>query len=353
MAMINPKKVAFSPEVMERMWKYVDEQVDYLLTEGDMFRTNTLPEWTRLLKGRPKESTRNFPFPNASNLVVQLIATRVEQMLSRAMTIYMTDPLWTVSALGDMVGAEGDEQAKMLEQFMSDMAIDPEELGLYRKEELMFHEAIAYGTAAMGFPWQYITEHEAIDIPGQTVGINRTSEFKEFIKKDGPAPENIPIERLLISNKVTDITKAKFVAVERHLSREAVEDRIAFGIWSKEIGEAILKNPSPEDSNQTQGVDAKQIDISGTGSKWGDTFKVYECHFKFVHDKKTFSIMAHWHKETKGKCSMVFNYFPKNMLPIEDLRFGYDEDTYFGYGGGGGGGDRNAERVSAGGISVT
>jgi hypothetical protein len=329
MPLITPKKVMFSPIVMERMWSYVEEQVDYLLMESESFRTNKLPEWTRLLKGRPKQETKNFPFPDASNLVVQLIATRVEQMLSRAMVIYSVDPLWTISALGDLTGQEADDQANMLQQFMSDQAIDPDELGLYRKEELMFHDGIAYGTAFMGFPWQYITEHEAIEIPGSgNSTVNRPMEFKEFVKKDGPSPENIPLDRILISNQCTELEKCKFFARVVHLSREAVEDRIAFGVWSKEMGEKVLSNPSTITKN-TQ-VDGKEI--YPTGNKWGDVYKVYECYFKFVHDKKTFSICAHWHRESQGKLSATFNYFPKNMLPFEDLRFGYDDDQYYGYG---------------------
>lgn len=332
MAMITPKKVMFSPSTMERMWTYVYDQLDYLIQESESYRTNVLPEWTRLLKGRPKQETRNFPFPNASNLVIQLIATRVEQMLSRAMIIYSVDPLWTIGATGDLVGQEADNQAQVLQQFMSDQAIDPSELALYRKEEIMFHDGIAYGTAFMGFPWQYITEHESIFVPGtENLSINRPSEFKEFIKADGPSPENIPDERVLISNKVTDIEKAKFIAIERHLSREAVEDRIAFGVWSKEDGEAILKFPSTVQNNQNQSNDSKKLDQS-TGMKYSEVYKVYECYFKFVHDKKTFAIMAHAYRDPKLKLSAVFNYFPKNMLPIEDLRFGYDDDSYRGYG---------------------
>src|SRR5882757_3913889 len=332
MAMLTPKKVMFSETVMNRLWTYVYDQLDCLIQEGLEYRTSVLPEWTRLLKGRPKQATRNFPFPNASNLVVQLIATRVEQMLSRAMIIYGVDPLWTIGATGDLVGQEADERAKVLEQFMSDQAIDPSELALYRKEELMFHDGIAYGTAFMGFPWQYITEEESIYIPGsENATVNRPNEFRTFIKADGPSPENIPDERVLISNKVTELEKAKFIAIERHLSREAVEDRIAFGVWSKADGEAILKSPSTATNNQNQDNDTKKLD-NYTGIKYSEIYKVYECYFKFVHDKKTFSIMAHAYLDPKLKLSAVFNYFPKNMLPIEDLRFGYDDDSYRGYG---------------------
>lgn len=335
MALITPKKVMFSQDVMGRMWTYVDKQVQYLLQENQTFRDQTLPEWTRLLKGQPKQETKNFPFPNASNLVVQLIATRVEQMLARAMTLYSVDPLWTISATGDLVGLEADDQAAMLEQFMSDQAIDPDELNLYRKEELMFHDGIAYGTAHMAFPWQYMTEEEATYIPGatSTAKFNRVDEFKSFISKDGPSPENVPLDRILISNKVTDLSKARFFAREVPLTREAIEDRIAFGVWSKEDGETVLKSPDTPGQSYNKAYassDGKQI--YSTGNEYDVEYKIYECYFKFVHDRKMFSIVAHYHLGTRTKLSAVFNYFPKNMLPFEDIRFGYDDDSYLGYG---------------------
>jgi hypothetical protein len=69
-----------------------------------------------------------------------------------------------------------------------------------------------------------------------------------------------------------------------------------------------------------------------TGNEYGADYKIYECYFKFVHDGQTFSIIAHFHKGSKTRLSAVFNYFPQNMLPFEDSRFGYDDDSYLGYG---------------------
>src|SRR5580693_4830237 len=268
MSLITPIKVAFSPEVMEVMWDYVQKQIEYLLQESNMFRDVTLPEWTRLLKGVPNSAQKDFPFPNCSNLVMQLIATRVEQMLSRAMVIYQVDPLWTIGALGDLPGQESDDQAKVLEQFMSDMAIDPEELALYRKEEIFWHNSIAYGTAFMGFPTQYLTEACAADITGETIGITKAEEFPIYISKDGPSPENVPLHRVLISNKVTELSKARFFARQIPLSREAIEDRIAFGVWSKEDGERVLNSPSAKGKSYIRQYQRDGKNFEETGNEY-------------------------------------------------------------------------------------
>lgn len=336
MALIIPQKVRFSDDVMVRLWSYVHKQIEYLSMESDSFRTVTIPEWARLLKGEPKAPKKAFPFENASNLVIQLIATRVEQLLSRAMIIYAVDPLWSVGATGDMTGQAADDQAGMIQQFMSDQAIDPEELNLYRKEELFWHDGIAYGTAFMGFPIQYLTEEVSSSIPGATTGFSssssRNGEFETYVKKDGPSPENIPVTRILISNKVTELDKARFVSRLIPLSREAVEDRIAFGVWSKERGEAVLASPDITGSlyQRTMMDSGKQIAYSS--NEYDADYLIHECYFKWVHDGKMYSIIAHYHAATKTKLSCVFNYLPKNLLPVEDIRFGYDTDSYYGYG---------------------
>lgn len=336
MALITPQKVRFSDDVMVRLWTYVHKQIEYLSAESDTFRTVKIPEWTRLLKGEPKQAKKDFPFENASNLVVQLIATRVEQMLSRAMIIYGVDPLWSVTATGDLVGQEADDQARVLEQFMSDQAIDPEELNLYRKEELMWHDGIAYGTAFMGFPIQYLTEEQSVSIPGVSDGVtasaSRNGAFETYVKKDGPSPENIPVTRILISNKVMELDKARFVARLVPLSREAVEDRIEFGVWSKDKAEKVLSSPDIMSNlyQRTNTTDSKNISTST--NEYDADYLIHECYFKFVHDGKMYSIIAHYHFATQTRLSCVFNYLPKNQLPLEDIRFGYDTDSYYGYG---------------------
>jgi hypothetical protein len=331
MPLITPRKVKFSEPEMERYWTYIEKQLDMLIMQGQQFRTNDLPEWTRLLKGRPKDKERNFPFPGASNLVVQLIATRVEQMLSRIMAMYMVDPLWTVAALSDLPGQEADEMAKVLEQFLVDMAIDPAELALYRQEELFFHDAIAYGTSFMYLPYQYITEQQYVGIPGY-IGANVRDEFKTLITKDGPVPENIPIQDIYISNKVTDIEKARFIGRKVKLTREAVEDRYSFGVWDKKTMEAILAHPDTPGTEYDIDAANDEKGIQTTGNEYEAIYNVFECFVKWVREGKMYATIAHYHYSSKTRASAVFNYFPKNGLPLEDCRFGYDSNQYLGYG---------------------
>jgi hypothetical protein len=317
------------------MWDYVEKQIDHLLMQSQSFRTDKIPDWKRMLKGKPRSEQKNFPFENASNLVVQLIATRVEQILSRIMAIYMIDPLFAVTALGDLIGQDTDEMSQVLQQFLSDMAIEPEALNLYRKEELFFHDAIAYGTNFMYFPYMYITESQYTGIAGTdfaVVGLSRKDEFKTIVTKDGPSPENLPLQQCLVDNKLKNFDQCRFFARIVPLTREAVEDRIAFGIWSAEAGQKVLNSPDTAEGLFTADMENDSKNFQSSGNLYDAIYKIFECHFKFTHNQTTYSIIAHFHRSSTTRLSAVFNYFPKNQFPIEDCRFGYDSDNFFGYG---------------------
>lgn len=335
MPLITPRVVDFGAQANERMWKYTEEQYQHLENQSLEFRTNTLPDWKRMLRGKPKTETKNFPFEGASNLVVQLIATRCEQILSRIMALYMIDPIFAVTAIGDLIGQESDENAQLLQQFLSDMAVDPEALNLYRKEELFFYDSIAYGTNFMHFPYLYITESQYTNIGGTEVGIRgaaTAADFSTIVMKDGPAPENIPIQQILIDNKTKNFDTCRSFFRIIPLTREAVEDRIEFGVWTKAKGEAVLKQPDTTVGLFSQEQEANDSKFQDTGSKYDAIYKIYEHHFKFTHNRATYSIISHYHPTSKTRLKAVFNYFPKNQYPFEDCRFGYDSDNYYGYG---------------------
>src|SRR5208337_3631926 len=91
-----------------------------------VFRDDKLPEMVRLYKGVPKEREISFPWPGAANLVIQLIGTFSDELLSRIMgSIYQYDPLFFIEILGDNPSQDAIEQKQILEKFLMDEAYDP------------------------------------------------------------------------------------------------------------------------------------------------------------------------------------------------------------------------------------
>ena len=75
---------------------FIRDKVRHLEQRLQSFRTEKLPEYVRLYKGRPKNEDIDWPWPGAANLVVQLIGTFSDELLSSVIgAIWLYDPLWT------------------------------------------------------------------------------------------------------------------------------------------------------------------------------------------------------------------------------------------------------------------
>ena len=111
------RKDDFSSEEYEDICEFIQEKVDHLDRRLGTFRTETLPEYLRLYKGRPKDEVVDWPWEGASNLQIPLIGTYTDELLSRTMGgIWMYDPLWTAVLSGDTPDKDGEEMKELYQQ---------------------------------------------------------------------------------------------------------------------------------------------------------------------------------------------------------------------------------------------
>ena len=90
--LVKPKE--FGVDDYQELCRYVREKIEHLDRRLQTFRSGTLPEYVRLYKGKPKNENIDWPWENASNLVVQLIGTFSDELLARQMAgIWMYGPL--------------------------------------------------------------------------------------------------------------------------------------------------------------------------------------------------------------------------------------------------------------------
>ena len=155
MPAIQPIKINFGKDATEEMWKWVEETTSYWYERTRNFREVKLKEFARLYKGTPLTEIRDTPWPGASNIEIQVVAANSDNLLSRVMAMYMTDPLWTAKIYGDIESGKGDDQRSAVEKFLGNMALDPAELDFYRVEEAWFSSTIRNGTGIIKFPWLY------------------------------------------------------------------------------------------------------------------------------------------------------------------------------------------------------
>jgi hypothetical protein len=326
-------RVDWGEDALEAMWTHVEENTDYWLKKTRNFRENTLKEYARLYKGTPLSETKNTPWPNAANNIIQLIATHSDQLLSRVMAIYMMEPLWAAKILGDLDNPEsGEDQRAVFETFLSDMAMKPDELDFYRVEQAWFSSAIRNGTGIIKLPWQYMVEDQLIITEGADPN-KPLHRFDELIKYDGPRPENVPLNKFVTNlnfNKLDD-SNFKFEIVT--VSKYQLEERKELGIFDHADIDAIIAQPDrggkailQQYIESTQGL---VDDSSGTA---GDEYDLMECWFTYWHNGKKHSLVAIHHPLSQTRMIAFYNYYPKNMCIYEDAKLAYDDDQYLGYG---------------------
>lgn len=334
MPAIRPVKLNFGKDATENMWKYVEEASDYWDKRTKKFRTEKLKEYARLYKGTPLNEMRDIPWPGASNIEIQIVATNSDQLLARVMSMYFTEPLWTAKIFGDLgpLPGTGDDQRDAIEKFLNNMALEPAELDFYRVEEAWFSSTIRNGTGIIKFPWLYHVENQIIST-ADTDNSSAKYETKEIIKLDGPRPENVPLNKFLTDISVQRLDDSKFKCHIVTLSRKQLEDRKALGFFdSKKLDEIIAQPTRSQSAVLQQYMETNQgIDTISEGDL-SDEYDLYECWFKYQHNGDNLSLVAIHYPTANVRLEAFYNYYPENMGIFEDAKLAYDDDQYYGYG---------------------
>src|SRR5258708_36690636 len=153
---MEPIPVSLSKDSEERLSRELKPRLR-ALKQGlkPLFETN-LPRWRRVYEAMPAEKTRDFPFQNASNLVVPLAGIHCDTLKARVVSaIWKTRPLWLCNIVGSFDGA-GDEPREAWQNYLLHNAFEPTELDLYNVELAWISEIIRYGTSTIKIPYETI-----------------------------------------------------------------------------------------------------------------------------------------------------------------------------------------------------
>jgi hypothetical protein len=330
----SPVKVSteFDEEKMLLMEKHVSETVKDLMDKTRAFREVLLPQWIRIYKGTPREKEKTFPWPGASNLIPQVAATHADELLSRVMAIYQDDPLFVAKIVGDFNDGAGEDQRAAIERFMGDIALEPDELDLYRVEQTWFNSAIKYGTAIVNFPWEYVTEQQLTYVSGASQeGLKNN--YKEIVIRDGPHPENLPLNSFLIDPECASLSNSKFMAKIVSFTKMQMEEKAGREeVYDKKIIENLISaGPDRYQAKEVQQEQerSKQMNITGRNTgKWD----FVECWYSWRYNNHNFRIVSLYHHGSDLFVGHLFNPYPENIEPFEDAKLAYDDETYYGYG---------------------
>jgi hypothetical protein len=313
---------------MQRLNDYIYNEIRSLTQGLSNLHTDKVQKWRDLYKGQPDEGERSFPWPNASNLVIQLIGTYVDMLRARIMgSIFEVSPLFVFELVGDWDRAErGSEQKEALEQFLNVIGLEPSFLDLYRVLSCAFDECIKFGTVFLKTPWEY-------DVEYQVAGVRDGKLIKsELVKYDGPRPEKLIFEKFLITPSASSIEQANFKCHIRPLKKWELEQRAFQGIYDDNKVKSILAKP--DRNGVSKDIKDRETDKGATQTEtdYSAEWDVHECHFPYWTSNGKYRLIVSYHYATKTILRAIYNFYPDNREIFDMGRLGWTDDGIYGYG---------------------
>jgi len=326
-----PIRLEKGSDAENRLKRYLHDKV-FSIRTGLKPIHDKVVKWRRNYEARPAEEIREFPFHNASNVVVPIIAIHSNTLLARVMSaVVKTQPPWNCKVISSAQQLkELSGLAPALEQFLGYVAFEPSELDLYRVYHEWFGETIRYGTGVVKSP--VVREIEDSVLPaGDGLGDPKKPEYITTTVYSGPRPEKIPFTDFGISPTDKTIESSGFKYHVIHLHREDLEDRKYRGVYDPAAVADVLGQPdrqSPRYVQQQMESDSGAKTTSGYG--WAE-WDVYECWFKFrIDGKHNVRCIVWYHEKTNTILRAYYMYYPEE--PFIAARLFYRDDNFHGYG---------------------
>jgi len=290
-----------------------------------------LPAWRRMYEGRPLERSRNFPFQNASNLVVPLIGIHSDTMQARIMAaIWKVRPVFPVKLYGryDAVAMEQIDNIKEAwEEFLIYNSVEPDELDLYRVEEEWFGEICRYGTATI----KVCNEDRFLDMWVPSGDGSSGGDVVSMNVYSGPRPQKIAFEDFFIP---PDIARPEDADIKIHrvrLKKHQLMERRYRGVYEPAQVDKIINTP---DRTQPGPVISQRLADAGLHTTSLDfaEWDIYECWFAWraPNQKKAPRVIVWYHQASNTILRAIYDFYPDQ--PFVTGRLLYRDDSVYGYG---------------------
>ncbi len=321
----------FNQDRLKEIERYVEERLLSLTQSLSGLRESKITKWRRIYQGMPLEQTKSFPWQNASNIVIQLVGSFVDQMEAKwLMSTFGIDPLWKVLVNGIWEREEkAEEQRQAVEDWLVFSGLEPGYLNLLPKYQAWASTVIRYGIGAMKLMPERVVEKVASysDSQGRVM-------FTDFVKHDGPVALPLLFEDFLIPLTVSELERSPFTAQRVRMSKFELEALMYDPTYDRKAIEEILKTPDREGPERTE-QDLQMDQGVQSGDSGGPAAKVwdmFECWFPYQMLGRRFSIIYTYHLGTKKTMKRVFNWLPENSLPYVKSVLGYDGERSHGFG---------------------
>jgi len=321
----------FGSDTDKEIVSYIDGQIEWLEQTHSKLHKSNIPKWRKLYLGIPAEETKSFPWPNAANTIVQVVGETVDTIVARVLGLqYATHPLFIFQNYAKRLDSDAaEDERRILEDFMDIVGYEPTELDLWPIESLWYTDAARLGTSFVKAAWEHRIEVSSV---GYTESKGKLKGTESTIYR-GPRVHNLRHEDVLITPDAPSVPDAEFVCHIRSLRRKALEERKFTGGYDGAAVDEILKSPDRERPRPEAAKEMSDAGLEVRGpydatAEWD----IYECYFKWWHNKRCYRIISSYHKRTKKMLRQVFNFLPSNETPIIRARLGYRTTGMYGHG---------------------
>lgn len=317
----EPRSVSFPADVQEQIAKWIEKQIDMLVAKWRRVHEKEIPEMRRILEAEPRDKNKSWPFPNCSNLVHPLAAEAVDDLSARVLQlIWGTSPVvnfrYFTQTDSEDEAKENSKKAKALEQFIDYVAYEPQELDLYTRENEWFTDSAGLGKARVCVAPEHRMEAVFAGYDTERKG----SEFDDETLYEGPKVINLRYEDILIADPDIPFEENDPIVRRCTLIKRKLTERAFKGHFKPEAVRKILEHPdrygpseTKKKENQRKGIQDQQ---DNTLAEWD----IYECYFSWYHNKKKHRLICWFHLHSKTMANCVYNFIPKNRVPIIETR---------------------------------
>ena len=318
-------EASFGEDIDGEIKNWLHESIRVYQDSHDNLFKSKVTEWRRICKGDPREKDKAFPWPNCSNLIVQIAGQRVDDLTARVIQI-----IWATSpAAVFRYPAKTDdpkrtsEKRRTLEQFIDIVSYELDELDLYNREMIGFADCARLGFTA----FKVIPEHRVnIKCVEGAEGTKR-KKLEGELAYDGPKVENLEYEDVLCDDRAPSWEKSRLkIHIRRGLSKAELQERAFAGYYDEKAVKEIIDKPDrhgPDEAKRRQ--QQKRGVQMDEGSKVLAEWDIHECWFWWWISVKgddgkmeqvKVDLLWSYHFKTKTVMRKLFNFMPDNACPM-------------------------------------
>jgi hypothetical protein len=319
----------FSDERIKDIEGYSKDRIQSLVRGLRGIREEKINKWRKVYNGTPREKTKSFPWQNASNVVIQLVGSYVDQLVAKiVMGSVAMEPLFTTELVGEFPQEDNAEKQRVaVEEWLAYRMLEPSQVNYLPKAVIWIRNMVRYGFGAIKVIPEKVVEQVVKEDGG----------FREYVRHNGPVAYPIMFEDFLMPSTTIELERSPFIAQRSRFERFEIESMLHDPSYDRARIREALKSPTRQgpDRNQQQIENETGAKID-TGNSVVDQWDVYECYFPYNVAGKKFQLIstciADDNAENPRFIKSVFNWLPDNSLPYTGARLGSDGERAYGFG---------------------